>query len=161
MIKPTFFKTLTSENGTNLLICSRSRLKSNRLVNTRNTGNSFLKLFSSMENISGKMKYYLWLWRQIVWYKESLCSQSIKYQPSCQVKAVLRSQNYLFWAPTPAPPLSHISAPAPAIKCHLILNKSRTIPVAVENAFFFILASSKVQTSCFIKIISAPAPDLK
>ena len=58
--------------------------------------------------------------------------------------SVLRSQNYLFSAPTPAPHLSIISAPAPAptpaIYCHLKLYyNSSTIRNMSQLSFFFIL----------------------
>ena len=50
--------------------------------------------------------------------------------------AVLRSRSYLFSAPTPAPPLSPISAPAPAIYCHLkLFYNSSTIAMEVEISF--------------------------
>ena len=50
---------------------------------------------------------------------------------------MLRSQNYLFSAP--APPLSIISAPAPALYCHLkLFYHTKT----GRNLLFFILASS-------------------
>ena len=63
--------------------------------------------------------------------------------------SVLRSQNYLFSAPTPAPLSSLISAPAPApapaMYCNLkLFYNSNTIPMEVYITFFFILESSKL-----------------
>ena len=65
--------------------------------------------------------------------------------------SVLRSQSYLFSAPTPAPLSSLISAPAPApapapaMYCNLkLFYNSNTILMEVYITFFFILASSKL-----------------
>ena len=76
-------------------------------------------------------------------------------------KTVLRSRNYLFSAPASgsfsAPPLSIISAPAPApaIYCHLKLYyNSSTIRNKSQWKFFFILAYSKLTA---VNIYSVPS----
>ena len=71
--------------------------------------------------------------------------------------AVLRSRNYLFSSPTPAPPLSIFLAPDPApaaaIFCHLKLYRtSITVRNTSQWRFLFILASSKLTAVNFIKI---------
>ena len=67
-------------------------------------------------------------------------------------KAVLRSRNYLFSAPTPAQPMSIISAPAPAPAIYfdyfpfkMYYNSTgNTIRNMSPWRFFFNLASSKL-----------------
>ena len=87
-----------------------------------------------------------WMCNKPVLKKESFCSRFVVEIFISIFFLVLRSQNYLFSAP--APPWSLISAPAPAIYCHLkLFYNSNTIPMEVQYryiSFFFILASSKL-----------------
>ena len=62
---------------------------------------------------------------------------------------MLRSRNYLFAAP--APSLSIISAPAPAIYCHLKLFYTVTVEISFSS-------SKLTAENVYLNLFSAPAP---
>ena len=103
------------------------------------------------ENLKGKVTHKFYFPQSTCQYSSHLGDQKTnKNNNWFEILSVLRSPNYLFSAPTPAPLLSIISAPAltpapaPAIYCHLKLYyNSSTIRNMSQWRFFFILASSK------------------